>query len=289
MINLEELKKQELEKKKPDTFSSTGDTAEVSKVTDKRIKTLKDLIKVCEIDLSEWLIERWVCNKWEVGIKNDDEVIVKPLFQVKAWLKRNIPAITMRDIKDEFIKSVSKHSFKYPVVKYTKSEPNAMEINIFDLHYGKLTWHEETGEDFDIHIAEETFNKTIDKMLPYAKMFNIERIIFPVGNDFFNVDNKGNTTTGGTPQDEDNRWKKTFNKGWKLLVRNIDKCSAVAPVDVIVVAGNHDEERMFYLGEVLLGWYKSNPNVTINNSAKNRKFYKSCRCSSSRFVISQSI
>ncbi len=61
----------------------------------KRIKTLDDLIEQCEIDLDEWLIERHVINKWEVGakfgVKGYEEFVVKPLFQVKVWLVKRRP------------------------------------------------------------------------------------------------------------------------------------------------------------------------------------------------------
>ena len=54
----------------------------------------------------------------------------------------------------------------------------------------------------------------------------------------------------------------------------IDRCSQVAPVDVLVVRGNHDEERTFYLGDALECWYHTNPNVMIDNAAKSRKYYQ---------------
>ena len=63
----------------------------------KRILTLQDLIDACEIDLTKWNIERHVINKWEVGAKDDNgEIVVEPLFQVKAWLKPLVPDATSR-------------------------------------------------------------------------------------------------------------------------------------------------------------------------------------------------
>jgi hypothetical protein len=61
-----------------------------------RIQTLEQLIEQCEIDLDEWIIDRHVVNKWEVGAKDaTEEVVIHPLFQVKAWLtKREPEAIT---------------------------------------------------------------------------------------------------------------------------------------------------------------------------------------------------
>lgn len=53
-----------------------------------RIQTLEQLIEECEINLSEWDIDRYVINKWEVWTKVDNKIITEPLYQVKAWLKK---------------------------------------------------------------------------------------------------------------------------------------------------------------------------------------------------------
>jgi hypothetical protein len=54
----------------------------------------------------------------------------------------------------------------------------------------------------------------------------------------------------------------------------IDACSAIAPVDVLVVYGNHDEERTFYLGDALECWYHNCKDVTVDNLATKRKYFK---------------
>jgi metallophosphoesterase superfamily enzyme len=72
-----------------------------------RIKTLDDLIEACEINLEEWIIERHIINKWEVGakvsekedggsivggyIRDKGQLVVEPLYQVKAWLLKRYP------------------------------------------------------------------------------------------------------------------------------------------------------------------------------------------------------
>jgi len=277
MTNLEELKQAEQDKlkAKETRFKSEGDKAEYSTLIDKQIKTLKDLIKVCEIDTNEWVIDRWVCNKWEMGAKlKDDTIKVTPLFQIKVWLSKNKPVIDLTVFRDSIIKDMQKHSPKYPKIKYPKQEPNLLEINLFDLHLGKLAWDEETGTNYDLQIAERVFNDTIDKLIIQANPYNVDRILFIVGNDFFNVDNSRNTTTNNTPQDEDTRWHKTFSRGRQLIVNQIDKLSSIAPVDVKIVAGNHDTERAFYLGEALACWYRNCKDVTVDNTPKPRKYYR---------------
>lgn len=261
-----------------DKKTGTENTLEVEKVINKNIKTLNDLIEVCEIDTKEWDIERWVCNKWEMGYKNGEQVGTLPLFQVKAWLRRNISKKNLLEIKTELIEEIKKFKPVYPKITYPKSNELLYEICPFDIHFGKLTWGEETNFDYDIKIAEETVLRCVKEHLDNAIKYKVERFLFVVGNDFFNSDNKSNTTTGGTPQDEDTRWRKTYKKGRQLMVTCIDMLSLTAPVDVLIIPGNHDTERSFYLGDSLECWYNNSKNVTVNNSPRTRKYFEYGNC-----------
>ena len=84
-------------------FEEKGDTATLAVDKSLRIKTLDDLIVVSDIDLEQWDIERYNVNKWEVGSTIDGEIIVEPLFQVKAWLKKNKSAYRTKIVKQELI------------------------------------------------------------------------------------------------------------------------------------------------------------------------------------------
>ena len=176
------------------------------------------------------------------------------------------------------IEDIKKHSPKVKLYKYPEiEERHLLEVNLFDLHFGKLGWHEETGTtNYDSKIAAKRFMEGITGLVQKAKGFPIDRILFPVGNDFFNSDNAYPypTTTRGTPQQDDLRWQQVFREGRKLVTEGIDYLSTVAPVDVLVVPGNHDFQKSFYLGEVLEVSYANNPNVSVNNSPNPRKYYQ---------------
>jgi hypothetical protein len=238
----------------------------------KHVHTLEDLIKEANIDLKVWEIERHVINKWDVttagGTTNQN-------WQVKAWLKKRVEveqAIDAVKLFKELVGAVA--PVKRPVYNYSKKEQNLLEINIFDLHLGKLCWGEEVNNNYDIKIASARFNYALDMLIKRAQSFDFERILFPVGNDFFNSDNHLNTTTMGTRQDEDVRWKKSFKIGHKLLTDGIDRLREFAPVDVLVIPGNHDFTKSFYLGEVLTAFYRNDGSVTIDNGANHRKYYE---------------
>jgi DNA repair exonuclease SbcCD nuclease subunit len=85
-------------------------------------------------------------------------------------------------------------------------------------------------------------------------------------------------TFAGTPQHEDQRWKKTFKEGCAVLFQSIEMLSKIAPVDVVVVAGNHDLDMAFCAGEVIWAKFFNNKNVVVDNSPTQRKYYRYGKC-----------
>jgi len=149
-----------------------------------------------------------------------------------------------------------------------------LEISIPDIHIGKLSHDSETGESYDLKIAAARWKAAVSDILSRVNLGNVERILLPVGNDLIHIDNENNTTFMGTPQDCDSRFSKMVKTAKELLVNTINELSAIAPVDVLIVRGNHDSTVTFLLGEVLEAWFHSNKNVNIENSPKWRKYYQ---------------
>ena len=268
------------------TFNVDGNSATIewkagSNYPVDHIKTLDELLKVTKVDLNTWKVKNYLVNKWDVtSWKNNNPETIQN-FQVKANLERDIKTVKEIQVGEIFIDMVK--NYTPPVFKINVNENkilnvkenNLLEISIFDLHIGKLCWEKETGENYDVKIACKRFTSIIETILNRAKGFDYNRILFPVGNDFFNSDTMLNTTTAGTPVDEDLRWKKTYNIGTKLLVDaiNILKQTGV-PIDVLIISGNHDYEKSHYMGSFLEAWFRNDDNVNINNGETQRKYYK---------------
>ena len=243
------------------------------------IKTLEELLEACDVDLDVWKVKNYVVNKWDVTSwkRTFPETIQN--FQIKAWLEKNVKAVKEQQIGEIFLKMIQ--GYEPPVLDWTPELPNKyeennlLEISIFDLHIGKLAWGGETFENYDTKIARERFLTAIEKLLHRASGFQFSRILFPVGNDFFNSDTMFNTTTKGTQQDEDLRWQKTFNIGVRLIVDAINLLKQTGvPVDVVVIPGNHDFERSYYMGKYLEAWFNNDPMVHIDCGASPRKYYR---------------
>lgn len=238
-----------------------------------RITSLDDLIAATEVDLDVWEVERYTVNKWEVGAKDSNgDIVVEPLFQVKAWLRRKPAKEQFGKITDMLLERFRNASPKQRVkTKKLWRNPAMLEIAIFDAHVGKLCWAAETGHDYDTEIAVEEFKKAARHFIDMNASRNIERILFPVGNDFMNSDNSRSETTKGTRQDEDTRWQRSFVEARAALIESVAAAAEVAPVDIVVVSGNHDMERMFYMGDVLAAWHRNDARVTVDNRPTLRK------------------
>lgn len=240
-----------------------------------RIVTLEDALKKGNVDLEKWDVERWLVNSWEVGAKGPDKRIrVTPLWQVKVWLKAKKgwnPTEFRRLLLDDmralapFYTVISRPEVKEPEL--------LMELSIFDAHFGKLAWRLETNQDYDLRICRDRYMRAARDLLYRAKERGVSRILYTVGNDFFHVDHKG-LTTNGTPMDTDGRWQKAFRVGKDCAIQVIEEATTIAPVDVIVVPGNHDREKAFTLGEVLDARFTNNHEVVIFNEPDLYKYYR---------------
>ena len=256
------------------SLSVKGDTAEVGRMTPENVRTLADLVRVCEIDTSEWIVERWIANKWEMGAKdNDGNIVTTPLYQIKAWLVRNRPVMQARDAIAAMLADAKMQIGPRPSVKRQPAGAHMLEIAIPDLHLGKLAWSPETGgANYDSKIAADVFRAALDTLTARTAAFRFDRIVLPVGNDFFHSDTKAGTTTKGTPLDMDSRFHKTFVIGRQLLTEAIDRLRELGPVDVVVVPGNHDTMAAFHLGDSLECLYHRTPHVTVHNAPIPRKY-----------------
>lgn len=222
-------------------------------------KSLEDALKTCKVDLDVWEIDRYAVEENTKG------------FNYKINFKRKSPlAWNIEDLKkelSEYAKSPVKVQHKF------KEENLLMEFAPFDLHWGKLAWDEEAGENYDMDLAAEALNKSVDYTIEMASKFPVTKIVFPFGQDFFQIDNEQGTTTAGTQQDTDSRFKKIFKEGRRIVIETIEKLKQFAPVDVLVVSGNHGKISEFMLGELLYIKYQNDKYVNVDNGAMDRKYY----------------
>lgn len=263
---------------KPETTEYVGDKCNIT-IPETTIHTLEQLIAHCKIDTKIWNCVRFIANKWQMGAKDDSgEIVTRDLFQIKATFEKS-KAMTLDAVRAEVAQlkadaaGVIKKFNINKIKKYTGKD-NALEISIADLHSGKLAWGEETlGANYDHKIAAKLYEKAFTDILNRTTI-PIERIMLIVGNDLSNADNRTGTTVNLTPQSNDSRYHKNFQNIWTLIQKQINTCLDVAPVDVLMVPGNHDELTVWHLGHSAQCFYSGNKNVKIDNSPAYRKYWE---------------
>jgi hypothetical protein len=273
-------------------FEETGNGIKIVSVSTK-LKTEEELIAEHKIDMTKWRVKGYHVKtsqgyrkdrtvEWKVengvvvygDVRDTGKMLVVTLHHSELLLERRVEEMRAALIVEQMIKDAAVHAPVYQKIAYPKKIGKVMyEIDMPDIHFGRLTWEEESGENYNIQIAEKMVTKVVEDLLTYTELFPVKKILLPIGNDFYNVNSKSNTTVGGTPQQEDTRAAKTFRRGMQLAIKIIETCSQIAPVDVLIIKGNHDEERVFYLGEALHAWFHNNTQVFIDNRAVSRKYY----------------
>jgi hypothetical protein len=151
-----------------------------------------------------------------------------------------------------------------------------LEIDVFDLHVGKMAWGAEAGADYDLKIAERIATAAVSDLLEQVghRHSQIAQILLPFGNDFFQYDTPAGTTTAGTQVDHDGRFQKMYRVGHQIAMWMIRECVKVAPVHIPVVPGNHDETAAFTMGMVLEAEFRREKRVTFDNGPAQRKYYR---------------
>jgi hypothetical protein len=243
-----------------------------------RICTLDELIEHCKIDLRIWEVERFICNKWEVGAKVNERIVAEPLFQVKAYLKKKKAVAFARAEIEALRKEALNYSPKFTGFKPRKPAGSgvAVEFSVYDHHFGGLIWGEETGgEDWDNKISLATWKDAFEDLANRVRGFNPEMAVLVLGNDQQNADNRAGSTENLTPQSMDSRYHKVYTVSKEASRWAIDKLLAeYGRVHVIMVPGNHDPLATWHLGDYLSTWYRNCPGVTIDNSVPMRKWWE---------------
>ena len=240
------------------------------------INTLEKALEVAEVDMSIWEVERYLINSWQVTMKNiNGKAISKTNYQTKVWLKK---IVSEEDDTIHIIKSLIE---TIPSIKvnhnisnqFKKSTGLAGEIALYDAHFGKFAWDQETRMgNWDTEICRNAYLEGCRKNLEHLSMYPLEKIFFILGNDYMHFENTAALTpNGGHHLDVDTRLPKVIRIAQESVIEAINMCRSLAPVEVIWIAGNHDPHASLWLSYILEAYYRNDKLVNIDNSAPQMK------------------
>lgn len=234
-------------------------TIESTLILDFEPKDDLELAKLHKIDLSKYIIT----NYWSKLLPNGK-------FTSSVFSKRKQPKdYTLQD----FEKFLESYVPKFILPEKKKDNPSLetidIELSIADFHIGKKTLEGETILDKKIQFI----NVVTDLLTKVTNNYNIDTIVFPIGNDYFHTDNYQNNTTNGTPQDVLTGYDNEYEEGFNLLVGAIQLLNLNAKnIEIILVQGNHDRTKCFYLAHALEVFFKGNKKIKFKREHSTTKF-----------------
>ncbi len=237
-------------------------TGEVIANVSQEIKSLEELIEKCKIDTEKWEVTKYVQNFWGNG--------EHPHWQVKAWLGKKSTEQVFQDSFVDFLSSYEPvcQAIATPKIEVTKE--NAMLIiNKQDSHLNK--YDIDGDNNITDRLAEIMYK--VEVIASQAEMTNnLEKVTYIIGSDEFNSEYTS-ATTKGTPQQNTHTYHTSFKYICDHEILMISMLlSHAQQVEVIYVAGNHDEFVGWHMVNWLKMFFRNEPRIIIDDFSKYRKY-----------------
>lgn len=228
-----------------------------------------EMVERLGVDLSQWRVTRWTGGGW--GGPDADEH-----GHVRLWFEPIEPELD-REVAEELVEFMAQHAPRYePLPPPPPGADHVLEVALFDVHLGMRAWAEETGTHYDHEEARRIVRGAIATTIARAKPYGVGEILLPIGGDWLHVDRplgtSGGSTQRGTPQDTSAHVRMIWRLATEALIEVIDLLRLEAPVTVVIVPGNHDQESLFHLGDVVRAHYRLDDRVTVNNDPSSRRY-----------------
>lgn len=230
---------------------------------------------------NEWELVKLTCSNWQQHTK---EQITKQLYAVKFIVKPKIKNGISLEESLEVAREIIKDGIK-PLKIENKKENKELDNNKLlesppiELHLGELSCWIDTGENYDQKIAQERFRTIISELVVKQEKEKCGTLLISTGGDFFNSDTQLNTTTKGTQQFNDVRWRKMYLIGLKLWLEALELLKdKFNNIQVQLVPANHDLQTSFYLYCALQQALKNYKNINFNEDYKEVQCYKFDEC-----------
>lgn len=191
------------------------------------------------------------------------------------WIKQKHPKATRASLIDEIKAALKgiKPLGKIPSPKNVDKDLLCV-YPMGDPHLGQYSWAEETGDDYDLAIAEQLHVDAMDNLVSRAP-FAAEALIVNIGDYLHANDHKSQTPQSHHSLDVDTRHRKVLSVATRVQERQIRRAlQKHKRVTVINVAGNHDPESHLVVPFAMEALFRDNPRVVINNSPSKFHYYR---------------
>lgn len=196
--------------------------------------------------------------------------------QVLQWVKTSPDDLRRAELLDAMVRALAD---KLPRVKARKPSGRYLDdlltaYPIGDPHVGMVSWPAETGDDWNLRIAEQMHCDAMNELVRQAPATR-QAIVVNLGDLFHRDGANAETPRSKHPLDVDGRFMKMFQVGVKVMRQCIESAlTKHERVHVISAAGNHDESSAQALAVLLAAVYENEPRVTVDLSPSVFYYYR---------------
>jgi UDP-2,3-diacylglucosamine pyrophosphatase LpxH len=257
---------------------SKKETAEglEAKSVSTRIRTVEDLLRHIEADMSRFEIATSEATKWEglTADKDTGEPVVTELHRVHVRLKPKGGPTTLECVASMI--DAAKKQIRLPLTKTVKAPKRSglwQVLVVADCHFGKYAWGRTTGgDDYDLDLAERLVGQAGDELVAVGDSHKPTRRTIAFLGDLFHYDRPDGSTTSGTPLERDGRLQKMISVGCDTLLRIVERSSQSVPTDVVIVNGNHDEVLTWTFQRILSERFRGSKSVRVKEDFTGRQY-----------------
>lgn len=189
----------------------------------------------------------------------------KPVLQ---WVKSSIDHERQLQLMQEAVQAFAEEIPRASLVPGPAvTMPELLNLYVItDYHMGMLSWHEETGADWDLRKAEALVVKWFAQAIQQSPAADVG--VFAQLSDFLHFDGMDAVTPASKHLlDVDTRFAKVVRSAIRVLRQVIEMLlSKHRQVHIIMADANHDPVSQIWLREWFSVLYENEPRVTVDRS-----------------------
>lgn len=223
-------------------------TMESTIIVDYEPKDDIELATLHKINLDKYIIT----NYWS-------KVLPSGKFTSSVFSKRKETKDYSAEDFLKFLENYKPSNIEITKPQLTNKDFVNVELSLSDYHLAKRTVD---GDNDPVTRFERYFNVAQSLIHKVKSSYDVNKIVFTISNDFFHTDNYQHSTTNGTPQDTIIDYAEEYELGFGLLVDTINMLRKHSfHVVVVLVQGNHDRTKSFYLAHALEVFFRNEVDV----------------------------
>lgn len=185
------------------------------------------------------------------------------------WVKTRVDDAKLQQMMKEAVEALKEDVPRLAAIPAPVGAISDHLLNCYvitDYHMGMLSWDEETGENWDLAIAEDLVIRWFEQAVALSP--NAETAVFAQMSDFLHFDGMDAVTPASKHLlDVDTRFAKLVRAAIRVLRRIIDMLlNKHLNVHIIMADANHDPVSQIWLREWFAVLYENEPRVMIDQS-----------------------